>query len=411
MARTRRAATRHSFLDNGGFMCFFISVFLTFVMVGTYTRRVNVTGEVSTYPRASNVYSSVQGVVIKLFVTEGQEIKAGTPIYQIDVSKSTRSGVISDNQRHDIDNQLQRITQIISKLEISKKVTLDMLETQKSQYTESLRRSTDILRRAQEGVRIMKEEMDNYRHYKSLGLINKDQLTNQIALYYQQQNNLLNLSGQNEQNSFQVTSLEGQIHTKAAEFDNQAYQMELQRYELQKELRNIDASGEIIVRALADGRIDSLSVTVGQMVNVGDSLLQIIPNNITYYSLVLWVPNNAVPYITIGDRVNINYEAFPADKFGQFSGTVSVISRVPASPQEMLTYQGAPKSDQAAAVPYYKIIVRPEKQVIEYDDKQLNLENGMKAQSILFLEKRKIYQWMLSPFYDMKHSAMGPVNE
>ena len=123
----------------------------------------------------------------------------------------------------------------------------------------------------------MKENMENYRHYQTKGLINKDQLTNQVALYYQQQNNLLGLSGQNEQNALQITALESQIHTQAANFDNQIYQMELQRYELQKERLNIDAGGAIVVRALADGRIDSLSVTVGQMVNVGDSLLQVIP--------------------------------------------------------------------------------------------------------------------------------------
>lgn len=394
-----------------GLCLFFIAAFLTFVVAGTYTRRVNVTGEISTYPRAANVYSGVQGVVVKQFVTEGQIIKSGDPIYQIDVSKSTRSGVLSDNQRRDIENQLERISQIISRLASSRKATMDMLEKQKAQYTDAFRRSTDILRRAQEGIRIMKENMDNYRHYQSRGLINKDQLTNQVALYYQQQNNLLSLSGQNEQNALQITTLESQIHTQAAEFDNQIYRMELQRYELQKEMLNIDAGGEIIVRALADGRIDSLSVTTGQMVNIGDSLLQVVPYNIDYYSLVLWVPNDAVPYITVGDRVNIRYEAFPAEKFGQFAGTVTVISRAPASPQEMLTYQGAPKAALTAAVPYYKVIVRPEKQAIAYNGKRLSLENGMKAQGTLFLEKRRIYQWMLSPFYDMKHSATGPVNE
>lgn len=390
---------------------FFITAFLAFVIAGTYTRRVNVTGEISTYPRAANVYSRVQGVVVKQFVTEGQIIKSGAPIYQIDVSKSTRSGVISDNQRRDIENQLERITQIISRLASSRKTTLDMLEKQKAQYEDAFRRSTDILRRAQEGIRIMKENMDNYRNYQSRGLINKDQLTSQVALYYQQQSNLLSLSGQNEQNALQITALESQIHTQAAEFDNQIYQMEMQRYELQKEMRNIDAGGEIIVRSLADGRIDSLSVTTGQMVNIGDSLLQVIPHNIDHYSLVLWVPNDAVPYITVGDRVNIRYEAFPAEKFGQFAGTVAVISRAPASPQEMLTYQGAPKAALTAAVPYYKVIVRPDKQTIAYNGKRLSLENGMKAQGTLFLEKRTIYQWILSPFYDMKNSATGPVNE
>lgn len=46
-----------------------------------------------------------------------------------------------------------------------------------------------------------------------------------------------------------------------------------------------------------------------------------------------------------------------------------------------------------------------------YTGKRLSLENGIKGQSTLFLEKRKIYQWMISPFYDMKVSASGPVNE
>ncbi len=375
-----------------GLCLFFFIAFLTFAIAGTYTRRVNVTGEISTYPRAANVYSAVQGIVVKQFVTEGQVIAAGAPIYQIDVSKSTRSGVISDNQRRDIDGQLARIAQIISRLESSKQDTLTMLEKQKAQYTAAFSRSTDILRRTQAGIRIMKENMENYRQYQTKGLINKDQLTNQVALYYQQQNNLLGLSGQNEQNALQITALESQIQTQAAEFDNQIYQMELQRYELQKERQNIDATGDIIVRALAGGRIDSLSVTVGQMVNVGDSLLQIIPQNIDRYALVLWVPNDTIPYIAAGDKVNVRYDGFPAEKFGQFAGTVSVISKAPASPQEMLTYQGAPKAALTAAVPYYKVIVIPEKQAIAYDGKRLNLENGMKAQSTLFLEKRPVYQ-------------------
>jgi len=394
-----------------GFCISFIIAFLVFVIAGTYTRRINVTGEITTYPRAASVYSSVQGVVVRRFVNEGQIIKIGDSIYQIDVSKSTRSGVVSDNQRKDIEDQLGRISDIISRLQSSKKNTLAMLTNQREQYTSAFKRSSEIIKRAEEGIRIMKENMENYRHYQIKGLINKDQLTNQVALYYQQQNNMLGLSGQNEQNSLQITTLESQMQTQAAEFDNQIYQMELQRYELQKELINIDAGGEIIVKALSAGRVDSLSVTVGQMVNVGDSLLQVIPQKIDHYNLVIWVPNDALPYITAGDRVNVRYEAFPAEKFGQFAGSVSIISKAPASPQEMLTYQGAPKSALTTAVPYYKVIVRPEKQTIMYGDKRLSLENGMKAQSTLFLEKRKIYQWMLSPFYDMKHSATGPVNE
>ncbi|EHX3022110.1 HlyD family secretion protein [Salmonella enterica] len=388
----------------------FLTVFITFVIMGSYTRRVNVSGEITTWPRPVNIYSSVQGFIVKQFVTEGQEIRKGEPVYQIDVSRSTSSGVVSDNQRKDIENQIVRIANIISRLEDSKKATLQTLEKQKMQYQEAFERSTAIVRRAEEGIIIMKNNMNNYRTYQKKGLINKDQLTNQTALYYQQQNNLLSLSGQNEQNALQITSLESQIKIQAADFDNRIYQMELQRYELQKELINTDVNGEVIIRALSDGKIDSLSVTVGQMVSAGDSLLQIIPDKIKDHYLVFWAPNDAVPYINPGDRVNIRYEAFPAEKFGQFAATVLLVSKTPASSQEMLTYQGAPKNNQNTSVPYYKIVVRPDLQEIRYDGKFLPIENGMKAQGTLFLEKRKIYQWMLSPFYDMKHSATGPVN-
>lgn len=389
----------------------FITAFLTFVIAGTYSRRVNVSGEVTTWPRAVNIYSGVQGVIVRQFVHEGQSIKKGDPIYQIDVSKSTRSGVVTDNQRRDIENQLVRVDNIISRLAESKKITLNTLEKQRLQYSDAFRLSSDIIRQAAEGIKIMKNNMENYRNYQSKGLITQDQLTNQVALYYQQQNNLLSLSGQNEQNALQITSLESQIQTQAADFDNRIYQMELQRYELQKELVDTDVGGEIIIRALSDGKVDSLSVTVGQMVNAGDSLLQVIPENIENYYLIIWVPNDAVPYISAGDKVNIRYEAFPAEKFGQFSATVKTISRTPASTQEMLTYKGAPQNTLGISVPWYKVIVKPEKQIISYDGKTLPLENGMKAESTLFLEKRRIYQWMLSPFYDMKHSATGPIDE
>lgn len=394
------------------FLCFlFFLSFLIFFICGTYTRRVNVGGEITTFPRVINIYSGVQGFVVKKLVQEGQIIKKGDPIYQIDVSKSTQSGVVSENNRNDIENQLARVNQIILSLEASKKATIEALRKQKKQYGEAFERSSAIIKRAEEGIKIMKDNMDNYRHYQEKGLINKDQVTNQVSMYYQQQNNFLSLSGQNEQNALQITSLESQIQTQAAEFDNRIYQTELQRYELQKELINTDVSGEIVIRALSGGKIDSMSVTVGQMVNSGDSLLQVIPEDTDNYYLITWIPNDAVPYITVGDKVNVRYEAFPAEKFGQFPATVTKISRTPASPQEMMTYQGAPRNAQGASVPWYKVIVKPEKQTITWGGKSLHLVNGMKAQSTLFLEKRKIYQWMFSPFYDMKNSTVGPVNE
>ncbi len=391
-------------------LSFFI-LLLLFVILGSYTRRVNVSGEIATYPRDIRVYSPVQGYITQKFVTERQKVKQGDPLYLIDVSRTTRHGIVSDHQRRNIEGQINNINLIIAQISVSKQTALDLLIKQKNQYSEALSHSSAIINKAEEGVKLMKDNMENYQRYQKRGLINKDQLTNQTALYYQQQNNLLNLLSQNEQNARQITYLESQIQTQATEFDNRIYQMELQKYELQKELTNNEAGENILIRALSEGVIDSLSVTEGQMINIGDSLLQIIPETIKHYYLVLWVPNNAVPYINKGDSVNIKYEAFPAGKFGQFAGEIVIVSKTPASSQEMMTYQGAPHPMQNSSTPFYKVVIKPEKKEIAYQGKNLTLENGMKAQSILFLENRKIYQWIFSPFYDVKQSMMGPINE
>ncbi|MDH8420606.1 efflux RND transporter periplasmic adaptor subunit, partial [Klebsiella pneumoniae] len=106
--------------------------------------------------------------------------------------------------------------------------------------------------------------------------------------------------------------------TKAADFDNQISSQYNQTNDYKNQLIESNANGNLIVKATADGRIESLSATQGQTVDNGSSLAQIKPiGNVEYY-LILSLPNNIIPYLKIGDSINIRYDAFPADKFGQF---------------------------------------------------------------------------------------------
>lgn len=89
MAGKSFAAAWNSGVADYRTLYFFLITFLLFIITGTYTRRVNVTGEVITNLRPITIYSGVQGFVVKKFVNEGQHVKSGDPIYQIDVSRST----------------------------------------------------------------------------------------------------------------------------------------------------------------------------------------------------------------------------------------------------------------------------------------------------------------------------------
>ncbi|KOC89264.1 colicin V secretion protein CvaA [Winslowiella iniecta] len=385
----------------------FFSGCIAFLLLGSYTRRINVNGEMVSVPRAVNVMSPQHGFIINRLVEPGDTVKKGQVIYAIDVSRTTTSGVVSQHQRKDIEEQIRTVGSMIIRLQESKQVTLDMLLQQQTRYQAAQANSAEILNKAQEGLSIIKANMENYQRYQQSGLINKDQLTSQIALYYQQQNELQTLRGQHENNALQVLTLEGNIRIQAADFDNQIYRLNMQRNDLKRQLTDAEAAGTLLITSPVEGRVDSLSVTPGQMVNGGDSLAQILPGSVSRFELVLWVPDNAVPFLKIDDRVNIRYDAFSSDKFGQFPGSISGISATPSSWQERATYPAAPHAEQSGPNTWYKITVQPDSSTFSWQGRPLEAENGMKATSTLFLEQRKLYQWILSPLYDIRDSVGG----
>lgn len=391
-------------------LTFFI-IFFCFLIFGNYTRRINVSGEIVSSPRAVNVFSSSQGFITRINIQRGEKVSIGQPLYNINVSHVTTSGAVNEKKRKSLLNQLNDLNKIYERIKNNKAATIELLNTQKNRYEIAKDSSTAILEKAKEGLNVMQSNMDNYRQYQREGLINKDQLTNQTTIYYQQQNNMLGIMSQNEQNDLQVLTLENQIRTQSADYDNQLYQIEIQKSALETQIIDVEADGEIIVTSPVNGHIDTLNVTLGQTVAPGDSLAQIIPGDMESWELILWVPDSAVPWLTINKTVNIRYDALPSSKFGQFPGKIKSIAHSPASPREMITYPSSPMNNDSNIKTWYKVVVIPKVSKFSYKGRLIPVENGMKATVTLFIDDRRLYQWILAPLYDVRDSAQGAVND
>jgi len=392
-------------------LLFFIAL-INMIIFSSYTRRINVNGEVITQPHAINIFAPQQGFITQAGVKTGDRVTKGQHLYQIDVSRTTQSGNVSKNSIEAIENQIAQVDNIILKLNQNKLQTENNLKQQINQYQLAHEKSLVLITNAAKGMEEMRKTMDNYDNYQRSGLINKDQLNNQRYLFYQQQSSYQSLNTQFIQEGLQITNLQSDLSTKAIDFDNQISQYEYQRSDLKRQLSEVDANGTLFINAPSDGKIDSLSVTQGQMVSAGDSLAQLVPSDGDAYSLILWLPNSSLPYVNPGDSINIRYEAFPFEKFGQFPGKVVSISSVPASAQEMSLYNNVPRlASGSTNQPYYKVLVALDNKHFSYQGKNLTLSSGMKAESTLFLENRPIYKWMLSPYYDIKKSITGPIHE
>lgn len=378
-----------------------------------FTQRIDVKGEVITLPHSVNVFSPQQGFVVNQFVQIGDVVKKGQSLYELDVSRNTTTGNVSTAQIEVINEKITNSDEIIKKLNHNKIETLNALNIQLKNAKDSLNETNRMLANTQKGLTKMHENLSSYDQYLKGGLITKDQYNYQHSLYFQQQSAYQSLVSQKMQLESQLTQLSSDKVTKAADFDNQISSQYNQTNDYKNQLVESNANGNIIIKATTEGRIESLAVTKGQMVDNGSSLAQIKPvGNIEYY-LILWLPNNSIPYIKIGDTINIRYDAFPSDKFGQFPGRIMSISSLPASRQEMSEYTNSNVNDgmNQQELALYKAIVKIKNKKFEYDGKTLSLSNGLKAQAVVFLEERPLYMWMFTPVYKISQSVSGPIND
>ncbi len=389
---------------------FLIAIVLSLIFC-TFTQRIDVRGEVITLPHSVNVFAPQQGFVVNLHVKVGDIVKKGQPLYELDVSRNTIGGNVSAAQIEVINEKIANAEDIISKLTRNKAETLAALEKQIKTTSASLTETNRMLANTQVGLNKMHTNLASYDKYLKDGLITKDQYNYQHSLYFQQQSAYQSLVTQKMQLESQLTQTSSDKITKAADFDNQISSQHNQINDYKNQLVESNANGNLIIKATTNGKIESLAVTKGQMVENGSSLAQIKPTGDIEYYLILWLPNNTIPYVKPGDTINIRYDAFPADKFGQFPGKVVSISSVPASRQEMTEYTNVSNGTNQQELALYKAIIKIKDKTFSYNGKTLTLSNGLKAQAVVFLEERPLYMWMFTPFYKMTQSVSGPIDE
>jgi membrane fusion protein len=385
----------------------FLIIFIGLLSFTTYTRRMMVSAEVITEPQTIQLFAPQQGTITKQFFQNGVFVRKGEALYELDASRVTRSGNVSAITVNAINDQLAGINTILEKLEADKTSTLQHLAKQLSQYQETHAAASQQLDSVAKSLALVHKNMQSYERYRQEGIVTNEQLNNQRSLYYQQQSSFQSMSTLIGQQRLEITKLRSEITTKEIEFDNQLSQYKNQRSDLQRQLSEADATSALLINSPIDGRIAAMTVAVGQMANAGDLLAQLVPTTEDAYRMIIWIPNQSVPYVKVGDPINIRYDAFPFEKFGQFSGRIITLASLPATTQELAHYVNAPRD----GAPYYKAIASLNQSTFSYQDKTLHLSPGITSQVTLFLEKRPLYQWMFAPFYDMRHSVSGAINE
>jgi membrane fusion protein len=238
------------------------------------------------------------------------------------------------------------------------------------------------------------------RHIVSLNEVNVRQQTwmQAVARLQDLENNEVRLQGELKDAQYQLST---SVHTRSDEIDT----LNNKILEINEKLANSEAHRLIEIRAPEEGVVTAILAHAGQTVSTGAPMLKIVPQYAPMRAELL-APSSAVGFIHKGARVLLRYSAFPYQKFGEYSGTVVSVSRAALNAEEVKNLlAGAPPSKENG--PFYRVVVEPDTQIVNIDGEESTLPAGMQVHASALLERRRLYEWMLEPLYDIGRATRG----
>ena len=114
----------------------------------------------------------------------------------------------------------------------------------------------------------------------------------------------------------------------------------------------------------------------------------------------LLAPSTAIGFIHSGERVELHYSAYPYQKFGQYGGTVTEVSRASLDPEEVRQLVPVLSPSEQSRT-YYRVVVTPDRQqAVAYGHPE-PLQASMQVDARVLLDRRRLYEWILDPFYSL----------
>lgn len=364
--------------------------------LGSYTRRTTVGGQVYPSEGLIRVTATQPGIVVEQLVRDGQVVKRGSVLF---VLSADRLG--ADN----LDYQRGIATQIESRRR-SLEDDLKRSAQSEQQETEQLKRRLTSLRAEQEQVARQAQQLTSrvtgaegaLKRYEGLykqEFVSKDEL---LA----KETEVAEVRSRQQGNRRDMLALERDLSAAQRDLDSVRVRFVSQRSELDRsilstrqEFSELEAKRRMVITAPADGQITLLQAELGQSVEMGRPLAQLVPLN-NQLTVRLYAPSKAAGFVQVGAPVLLRFDAFPYQKYGQLTGKVLSVSNAAVSAADIQGY--VPRAETAGEALFAITVSLPEQKMGEAVQK-LQLQSGMRVEADLLHETRRLYEWILEPLY------------
>lgn len=375
-------------------MCIVALLALVLFFTVGFARKEIVGGQILPKQGLVEVTAGMSGLVAERRVREGEAVNAGDVLFVISGERSTARGDTQAKIDAGLDQRKDSVQQELRQGERQLRLQRDSiaarlgdlrrqighmdteidLQTRRSAMADEARRQYEALAAAQDVSVVLARD-------KAAEAI--DQRSRLQAMKRER------------------AALDAQIAQLRAEQSDVSLRIEREGLSLKRTLSALDQEGaenearrEVLVRASRAGTVSSIVAEPGQSVAAGQTLASVVPAGATMEAVLL-VPTRAVGMVRAGAPVELRYDAFPFEKYGQFKGTVREVSSTPMPESE--ARRVASQSGEGGAGPMYRLRVELERATVPIPGGEAPLLAGMRLQASLTLEYRRLYQWAFEP--------------
>lgn len=371
---------------------------LVFLILGTYTRRSRVTGQLVPSNGLATVLAPTTGVVSRIDTHESGAVVAGQTVAVVTVARSTMtSGDMTSALERRIAQREQGLVSSQSAQHQVINVQSTGLAKQLSAIRAELRQIDAQISTRRSQLRLANETVGRLRQLQQEKYIGELQVKQQEAIALDRISEIQVLQRQAigarkaiAQLEQSLQELPGQRLASDATFQRDLALLEQERLETQ-------ARGELAVPAPVDGVVATQLVKKGQAVQAGQPLMVLLPGDGKLEAQLL-VPSRSIGFIEAGDTVLLRYQAYPYQKFGHYRGRVASISRsaLTSTEQQLLTGVDAANEQR------YQVTVVLADQAVTAFGRADRLKPGMLFEADILGERRRLIEWVFEPLYSLR---------
>ena len=367
-----------------------VTVAIVFLCFAQFSRKQTVSGFLIPAAGTLKVFPNREGVVTALYVKEGQQVKAGDPLFTVATPEIAADGEdVNAAKQTALKHQKEMLAHQITAEQKSAAAERDRL-TQLVASTQAqiadLRSQIDI---QSQRVELSESLVVAAKELLSKGYMSAVEGKRREDAVLEHKQNLAALRRQLGDAQNKLAETQHALKELPTATARKIQPLRDQISEAEQRSAENKGRGSYVVRAPGAGRVSMLQLVKGQTVQPQRLQLEIVPDGSPLQAELL-VPTRAAGFVRVGQEVRFLYDAFPYQNFGAYTGQITELSNT------VLT-----KSDAAGPVqpeePVYKAVAVLDRPDVDANGQRVALQAGMLLKAEVILDRRSLASWILDP--------------